>query len=122
MSASEMFLGFSRFAAACFRFSLAGCQLPSSGGNVAVGRWPLTFSERNLDLGLARFIVAALWSYLEAAASRRSLLFISMRTNTLLTRCKQRAVRYLAMRTTSIDNLAIPVNVDKRLAEKRGEH
>ena len=96
MSALEMLLGFSRFAAACFRFSLAGCQLPSSGGNVAVGRWQLTFSERNLDWGLARFVAAALWFYLEAAASRRSLLFISMRTKTLLTRCEQRAVHCIS--------------------------
>ena len=54
--------------------------------SVAVEWRQLTFSERNLDLGLARFVAAALRFYLEAAASRRSLLFISMGTNTLLTR------------------------------------
>ena len=72
MSASEMFLGFSRFAALVFVFL-----------------WLVVYLNENEHLTLTS---------------------------------EQRAVRYLAMRMTFIDNLAIPVNVDKRLAEKRGEH
>ena len=57
---SRFDMGLSRFAAAFFRFSLADSQRPSGGGHVATERGSLAISQKEMVLGLMRFVATAI--------------------------------------------------------------